>query len=177
MIGCDPFRCIAMLNHSARQRDFDELRHRIQSARSFTTELVHDLVVETQTEATQLADAGHVFMLQRWVHDGAWTDAMLLLAEMKLPQWKLRQIVFDEGQWHCTLSRQPNLPLELDEVAECSHEVLPLAILGALVEALSSMRSRNRLRLVDARPVPFAGRAAANLDAQGISAVSCDDFR
>jgi hypothetical protein len=57
------------------------------------------------------------------------------LLELELPQWKLRRIVYEDGEWHCALSRQPQLPLELDEVAEASHEILPLALLVALLQA------------------------------------------
>jgi hypothetical protein len=47
----------------------------------------------------------------------------------------LRRIVREDGQWLCSLSRQPNLPPELDETVDATHEVLSVAILSALVEA------------------------------------------
>ena len=54
---------------------------------------------------------------------------------LELPQWKLRRVLYEDGEWHCSLSSQPQLPIELDEVAEGSHETLPLAVLIALLRA------------------------------------------
>jgi hypothetical protein len=69
---------------------------------------------------------------------GAWTDATIALLELELPDWKLRRLVDDNGKWLCSLSKQPGIPLGRDEVAEASHESLPLAILIALLQARRS---------------------------------------
>ncbi len=71
--------------------------------------------------------------LQRLVQSGAWTDAALALLALELPRWRLRQIVYDAGEWHCSLSRQCELPDWLDEPVEACHPDLCLAILSALV--------------------------------------------
>ena len=41
----------------------------------------------------------------------------------------------EDGEWLCSLSQQPNLPIVLAEPAEGSHPVLALAILRAFVGA------------------------------------------
>jgi hypothetical protein len=61
---------------------------------------------------------------------GAWSDAALALIELELPAWKPRRLVYEDGEWHCSLSRHPNLPVALDDTANASHDVLPLAIIG-----------------------------------------------
>jgi hypothetical protein len=66
---------------------------------------------------------------------GAWTEATLALIQLELPRWTVRRLVYDNGEWLCSLSQQSNLPMALDDCAEASHEVLPLAILCAFVEA------------------------------------------
>jgi hypothetical protein len=66
---------------------------------------------------------------------GAWTDAALALIATELSRWKLRRLAYDEGEWHCALSRQRDLPEWLDEAIETSHHDLPLALLKAFVEA------------------------------------------
>src|SRR5215471_2467367 len=38
---------------------------------------------------------------------GAWIDAALALLELELPQWTLRRLVYDDGEWHCSLSKHP----------------------------------------------------------------------
>jgi hypothetical protein len=65
----------------------------------------------------------------------AWTDAAFALIDLELPTWKVRRLAYENGEWLCCLSRQPNLPMTLDDCAEATNEVLPLAILRALVEA------------------------------------------
>ena len=74
-------------------------------------------------------------MVDRLIGSQAWTEAALALVEHELPLWKLRRLVFEEGVWLCTLSKQRNLPIWLSDDAEASHESLPLAILAAFIEA------------------------------------------
>ena len=73
--------------------------------------------------------------ISRLIEAGACVDAVLALIALELPQWKLRRVLYEDGEWHCSLSSQPQLPIELDEVAEGSHEALPLAVLIALLHA------------------------------------------
>ncbi len=54
---------------------------------------------------------------------------------MELPQWQVRRIAYDEGEWYCALSRERELPDWLDQSIEAHHPDLPLAILSAFVEA------------------------------------------
>jgi hypothetical protein len=63
---------------------------------------------------------------------GAWTDAALALIELEQPEWKLRRLVHEDGEWICSLTRRPDLPIELDDVAEARNALLTLAILDAL---------------------------------------------
>jgi hypothetical protein len=87
------------------------------------------------------------------------------LVELELPQWKLRRIVHDNGEWHCSLSRQPQLPFGLDDIAKASHEILALAILMTLLEARR------------AAAVNTAGRAAVpQVRSEPIPALCCDNF-
>jgi len=73
--------------------------------------------------------------LDQLIEAGAWSDAALALIELELPAWKLRRLVYEDGEWFCSLSKQPNLPVAIDDTADARHEVLPLAILSAFVEA------------------------------------------
>jgi hypothetical protein len=59
----------------------------------------------------------------------------LALLELELPQWKLRRLIREDDEWHCSISKQLGLPAELDDMAEADHESLSLAILSAFVEA------------------------------------------
>ena len=79
----------------------------------------------------------------------AWTDLALALIERELPEWTLRRLVNADGEWLCSLSTHPNVPLELDDTADARHENLPLAILSAFVEARRrSFRAEPRVQTV-----------------------------
>jgi hypothetical protein len=103
----------------------------------------------------------------RLIETGAFADAALALLELELPQWKLRRLIYDDSEWHCTLSKHVGLPAELDDAAEGEHENLPLAILNAFVEA-----QRQNLSAGEARknPVLLVGLTRGY-------ALCCDNFR
>jgi hypothetical protein len=61
--------------------------------------------------------------------------ATLALIKFELPASKLGRLAHEDGERFCSLSKQRNLPEEIDETADAVHEVLPLSILGAFVEA------------------------------------------
>ncbi|HWU25449.1 MAG TPA: hypothetical protein VN154_03520, partial [Rhizomicrobium sp.] len=52
---------------------------------------------------------------------GAWLDAALLLLAIESPGWTMRRLIHDDGQWHCSLSRTPNIPIEFDDTIESHH--------------------------------------------------------
>src|SRR4030088_333950 len=110
------------------------LEAQLRRAQALTPELISDVTAEA---CVCFAARGGTAKqrINRLIDAGAWTDTALALLELELPQWTLRRIVYEDGEWHCSLSKQPQLPLGLDEVAEASHEILPLAILIALLQA------------------------------------------
>jgi hypothetical protein len=79
-----------------------------------------------------------IAQIERLIASQAWVECALALVELELPQWKLRRLIFEDGRWLCSLSRQWNLPDWLDDAVEARHESLPLAILGALIAACRS---------------------------------------
>jgi|SRR5262245_17246580 len=105
-----------------------------------------DLFIKVSTLAcprTQLLrTAGKTRRLDQLIEAGAWTDAATTLIGLELPGWQLRRAACDGGEWICSLSRQPNLPADVDDTVDASHEVLALAILGAFVEALRRTNSK-----------------------------------
>ena len=84
---------------------------------------------------------------------------------LELPTWRTRRITCEGGEWFCSLSQQPHLPLGLDETADGTHDDLPLAILRALVEAI---RINAAQRDVPAH-VPLIGPTSA-------IPICCDNF-
>jgi hypothetical protein len=143
---------------------FGGLEQRLRCAHAPTPPVMAEVIGAACTRYASQGPAAKA-RLDGLVKSGAWTEASLALVELELPQWKLRRLVYDDGEWLCTLSQQPLLPLGLDEVAEASHDVMPLAIMLALLEArraaASSVTDANTVPRV--RPLPGC-------------AVCCDSF-
>jgi len=75
------------------------------------------------------------------IEAGALTQGALALIELELPQWKLRRVTYDEGEWHCALSRQRELPEWLDQAIEATHRSLTLAVVGVYIETLRQIEA------------------------------------
>jgi hypothetical protein len=155
----------AMLYDPKYAKRHDRLEDGLRVAPAITPELMRGVMSQT---CVRLPALGHdaKARLSQLIECGAWTDAALALIDLELPQWKLRRVIFEDGEWLCSLSRQPALPLGLDELAEATHKILPLAILMAFLEAR--------------RTVPVGTSSATAVPQvrplQGV-AVFCDNFR
>src|SRR5262245_4234139 len=110
------------------------LARRLRGANAVTAELLLDVIANGCVRLAALGGAAQAKL--KWlIEAGAWTDAAMALVELELPQWKLRRLVLDDGEWFCSLSRQPGLPIGYDQTAEATHGSLPTAILMAFIEA------------------------------------------
>ena len=121
------------------------LEKRLRRAHALTPDLMSDVIMKACTQPT------HQARVNQLIEAGAWTDATLAMVELELPSWNLRRLVREDGEWLCSLSKQPNLPVALDDTADASHQVLPLAILGALLEA---RRQTEAMRETGSQAVP-----------------------
>jgi hypothetical protein len=142
---------------------FPEHRHplddRLHDAPAVTADLLSEIV---GTPSRRLPAR-----IERLIESGAWTDAALALLELELPQWQLRRLAYDEGEWHCALSRQRELPEWLDDRSvESHHADLSLAILGAFADAQRRSAPASRTS------VPATPRAANLL----YEPACCDNF-
>jgi hypothetical protein len=106
---------------------------RLRDADVVTADLFSEIIREACWRLPSVRRTKDFDRLERLIQSGAWTDAALALLALELPQWRVRQIVYDAGEWHCALSRQCDLPDWLDEPVQVCHPDLCLAILIALV--------------------------------------------
>jgi hypothetical protein len=114
-----------------------KLEEELRCATEVTSVLISNVMTIACVRVGVLGSAMKVKV--RWlIEAGAWTDATIALLGLELPQWKVRRLINEDGKWLCSLSKQPRLPLQYGEVAEASHESLPLAILIALLQAQRS---------------------------------------
>jgi len=146
-----------------------------EQIRRFEAELRGAEVVTPALMATALALAGtrrrapggldQANRIRALIDAQAWTDATLALLELGLPQWKLRCIAYEDGEWHCCLGRHWPLPAWLDDVVDASHPVLPLALLTAFVRACAV-----------AAPPSQATQTVPAIRASPHDAICCDNF-
>ena len=116
-------------------RDTRDLSDRLRDARAVTGSLLSDVIKEACWRFPPVRRTDKTARIERLIESEAWTDAALALIELELPQWKVRRIAYDEGEWCCAVSRQRELPDWLDQSIESAHADLPLAILGAFLDA------------------------------------------
>jgi hypothetical protein len=115
----------------------DELNDRLRQVHAVTTGLMSEITGQACRRFPSAGQHGKTARIEQLIQCEAWTEAALALIELELPQWQVRRIVYDEGEWHCALSRERELPEWLDQSIESRHADLALAILGAFLEAQS----------------------------------------
>jgi hypothetical protein len=134
-----------------------------EPARSAPVSQLADALLKRLPESCKPETRGRV---ERLLGAGAWTDAALTLVACELPQWQLRRLIYEDGEWLCSLSRQPNLPCEIDDTADARHETVAVAILNAFLEA------RGRTETGSRRSLPPALRMRQSRG----TLVCCDNF-
>jgi hypothetical protein len=128
--------------------DLNGLDARLCSAPVLTVELGSDVVATSCPRLALLRHTERTARAEQLIESGAWTDAALALLALELPQWQLRRIVYDDGEWYCALSKQREMPEWLDQ---------SIAILRAFVSARQVSAPSTR------SSVPIAPRAVGEL--------------
>ena len=141
------------------------LQEQLRRARTITPGLMAEVIARA-CRRLQLLHRTAKARVSRLIESGAFADATLALLELELPQWRLRRLIREDDEWHCSISKQLGLPAELDDMAEASHESLPLAILSAFVEA-----RRHGLTAGEARP-----KSVPQVRPTQAYAICCDNF-
>jgi len=145
------------------------LADRLRQAPSADPE-IFSAVVATCGRVAVLKTAGKAARLDRMLTNAAWTDAAITLIALELPAWAIRRLVYEDGEWICTLSRQLNLPPEIDDAVDSHHPVLPLAILSALIEARARKTDHSQ---TDPFRAPQIGQVT---DQASDRVLCCDNF-
>jgi hypothetical protein len=118
-----------------KHHDLGELGARLRDASAVNANLMTEILEVACRRYPSLAQGEKTARVGQLIQSGAWTDAALALIDLELPLWQIRRIAYDEGEWHCALSRERELPDWLDQSIDTRHADLALAILSAFVEA------------------------------------------
>jgi hypothetical protein len=119
----------------ASTNDFIGISERIHDAPGATTALFRETIGATCRRFPSIGQSAKTERIERLLSAEAFVEAALALIDLELPQWQVRRIAYDGGEWHCALSRDRELPDWLDQSVESHHQDLALAVLAALVEA------------------------------------------
>lgn len=137
-----------------RRLDPPSLSQRLRAAPAMTPPLMHDVIDHACRRIPSLGDSERTTRIIRLIDVEAWADAALALIELELPLWQVRRIAYDEGEWHCALSRERELPDWLDTAVEARHADLALALLSAFVEVRALAVDVSRPSVPSVRPAP-----------------------
>jgi hypothetical protein len=155
-----------MLTIQKHECGFDGLVDHIGNAAVPTPDLIHQIITDACTRLPILKKSGKATDIDQLIEAGAWCDAALALIDIEIPAWSVRRLVREDGEWFCSLTRQPNVPVALDDTADASHQALPLAILGAFLEARRKIiAARDSATSVVPQVQPVSGNA-----------ICCDNF-
>jgi hypothetical protein len=134
-------------------REFAELLEHIHEARMANAPLLRDVIDAACRRFPSIGQIAKTERIECLLDAGALAETALALIDLELPQWQVRRIAYDGGEWYCALSRERELPDWLDQAIEGRHEDLALAILAAFVEVQS-------LAAIESEPsVPASGRS------------------
>lgn len=144
---------------------FGRLDEELRSARKAAPDVFYKIIACVCRRIPVLLKTGNATRIDQLIGAGAWTDGALALLQLELPEWQVRRLAFENGEWLCSLSRQPNLPATLDDSIDVVHAVLPLAILRAFLEAQQASRAAGQILADVARLQPTIGHP-----------ICCDNF-
>ena len=89
-----------------RRYDPPSLGDRLRNAQAMTRPLMIEIIETACRRIPSLGQNDRSARLTRLIDAEAWADATLVLMELELPMWQVRRIAYDEGEWHCALSRE-----------------------------------------------------------------------
>ncbi len=134
--------------------DPGSLSDQLHNARGVTQSLIKAVIDRGCRRFPSLGQSERTARLTHLIEAKAWTDVVLALVELELPLWQVRRMTYDEGEWHCALSRERELPEWLDNSVEARHADLAAALLFAFVEAQILTEQASRPSVPSVRQAP-----------------------
>lgn len=133
--------------------DLPSLAERLRKAHAATRPLMLDIIGHACRRIPSLGDSERTARLTRLIDVEAWADAALVVMELELPMWQVRRIAYDDGEWHCALSRERELPDWLEAAVEARHADLALALFSAFLDVRALTANVSRPSVPSVRPM------------------------
>jgi hypothetical protein len=145
----------------------EALRVRVRRAEAATAELLSSALDLMAPQAAAPARDAQARRVRDLIAAQAWTEAALALVALDRAR-ALRRLVYDDGDWHCRIGSQWPVPEWLDDAITFSHAALPLAILGAALDAIARGH---------APPAPATAVPPSRFDRrESVAAVCADNY-
>jgi hypothetical protein len=142
-----------MFLHPLRSEQLATLAGQVSAADEATSKLLSEIVFATARRLLVPGEAANAAHLGQLIEADALTESAFALINLELPQWKLRRITYDEGEWHCALSRERELPEWLDQAIEARHASITLAILSAYIQTIRQIETSREPRRPSVRQI------------------------
>src|ERR1700689_5566944 len=94
---------------------FDRLDDELRVAPRLDRSLYTKIIVGACKRIPVHRHSENAARIDRLIEAGARTDAALAVIPLELPDWQLRLIEYDGGEWFCGLSPKPGLPAMFDD--------------------------------------------------------------
>ena len=79
------------------------LKGQLRRVHALTPDLISNVIADGCTRFPAMKRAGKAARIAQLIGVAAWSDAALALIELEPPAWKLRRLVYEDGEWHCSL--------------------------------------------------------------------------
>ncbi|WP_048710197.1 hypothetical protein [Microvirga massiliensis] len=115
------------------ERDLGTLLARIETAHRIDADLLSAILRGACPRlGTSLAPKAEV---ERLVGAEAWVELGLWLIGWELPDWDIHRLTRDDDRWRCSIGVSGIAVNWAEDIVEFQHGSLPLAVLGAFVQA------------------------------------------
>ena len=153
----------------------------LRNAQGMTRPLMLEIIDKACRRFPSLGQTERTARLMRLIDAEAWADAALALLELELPLWHVRRIAYDEGEWHCALSRERELPDWLDAAVEGCHGDLAIraavGLRGSPGNGHRGIATERSHRAPRPRPVLRTGRLREFQLSQPVRFMPCRNLR
>jgi len=92
-----------MLFDPKHEGPLDALEAQLRRAHAVTPDLISNVIADACVRLPVMKRAGKAARIDQLIEAGGWDDAALALIELELPAWKLRRLVYEDGEWLCAL--------------------------------------------------------------------------
>jgi len=115
------------------RRKLERLQDHLRRTQVVTPDIISDAIAAASIHSVLSRRAPRFERINRLIEAEAWTEMALAVVELQFPQWKLRRLVYEDGAWHCWLSRQWNAPEWLDDWPDDDHRCSVLFVIPLIV--------------------------------------------